>query len=364
MTLSANSLLAFAAVLAGVCFGRWAFHSTHIKCKIPLSTSSRFTEVILAANIKYQTPAELNYRLQVFHDNVGVVERLNREYDEMLAAKGFETAKQPMFAAGVFALKTVEEVSASMLGLKLPKSGLAVAPKSDKDFEQSLERIDRLLSNARREQTSQSGLQKKPFVSIVRDQKECGGCWAFSAVLSLEKYAYELIGSQFEFSMQQLIDCDLVNNGCFGGWPTRTFPFVAENGIASYSTYPYKEAEAECKRPERTFSFGRKIHPDEWFYSHSKLRKLIDRGFFVPISITADQSLMHLSNSPEPFRPMRCNSSQVNHAVTVVAADENTFTIQNSWSEKWANKGFKKIYPCSKDFEMYGLPSAIMVPYA
>jgi len=323
-----------------------------------------FFEVMLAENIKYQTPAELNYRLRVFHDNVGVVEKLNREYDEMLASKGLEPEKQPMFATGVFSLKTIEEVRASMLGLKLPNSGLAMSPKSEKDFEKSLERIEKLLSEAKREQTNTFGLQKKQFAPIVRNQKDCGGCWAFAAVLSLEKYAFDLVGSQFEFSMQQLIDCDLVNNGCYGGWPTRTFSYVKDNGIASYNTYPFLESEGKCRQPERTFHFGKRIEPNDWLYKHSMLLKLTGLGFYVPISITADESLVHLSDSPSPFRPFICSRLRVNHAVTVVAADESSFTIQNSWSEKWANRGFKKIIPCSKDNEMYGLPSAIMVPYA
>lgn len=78
-------------------------------------------------------------------------------------------------------------------------------------------------------------------VSGVKNQGQCGSCWAFSATGVLESFYMQKSGSSPSLSEQQLVDCSRPqgNQGCNGGWPSSALNYVKGNGITTEGAYPY-----------------------------------------------------------------------------------------------------------------------------
>lgn len=55
-------------------------------------------------------------------------------------------------------------------------------------------------------------------VNDVQDQGNCGSCWAFSAIASMEGQHFVQTGELLKLSEQQCVDCDSDSMGCRGGW--------------------------------------------------------------------------------------------------------------------------------------------------
>jgi cathepsin L len=81
------------------------------------------------------------------------------------------------------------------------------------------------------------------YVTPMKDQGQCGSCWAFSATGSLEGQYFKTNGKLLSFSDQQLVDCTYVStrDSCAtGGWMDEAFDSViSKGGIQLDSTYPY-----------------------------------------------------------------------------------------------------------------------------
>merc|ERR1711976_979109 len=83
-------------------------------------------------------------------------------------------------------------------------------------------------------------------VNAIKNQGQCGSCWAFSTVGTLESAWQISTGTLYSLAEQQLVDCDRSNDGCSGGWPYMAMTYASRNGACLESSYPYTARGGSC----------------------------------------------------------------------------------------------------------------------
>lgn len=85
-------------------------------------------------------------------------------------------------------------------------------------------------------------------VTEVKDQGNCGSCYAFSTTGAIEGVVALATGRLNSLSEQQIVDCDRHDNGCEGGNQNVAMQYVIENGgLCSEIDYPYTGRKGRCK---------------------------------------------------------------------------------------------------------------------
>jgi hypothetical protein len=187
----------------------------------------------------------------------------------------------------------------------------------------------------------------KGKVSPVKDQKTCGSCWAFSAVGALESMNLIKGNSLTTYSEQELVDCDPADHGCQGGLPHHAFEYVDKNGLSGDGDYPYKGVKESCSASKYT----PKINPTAFEMcsgNEGTLSKCLANG---PVSVGVDASYWQHYHSGVLDA---CICIRPNHAVLAVAQTDGVWTIKNSWSTGWGEKGFIRL-PAGKSCSCLGV---------
>merc|ERR1712124_81533 len=87
----------------------------------------------------------------------------------------------------------------------------------------------------------------KGAVTPVKNQGQCGSCWAFSTTGGLEGAWQLSTGNLVSMSEQQFVDCDTGSSGCNGGLMDQAFGWAENQAIATESSYPYTARDGSCK---------------------------------------------------------------------------------------------------------------------
>jgi cathepsin F len=187
--------------------------------------------------------------------------------------------------------------------------------------------------------------------SPVKNQGQCGSCWAFSATEQIESMWYlQHPGTKIlDLSPQQIVDCDSTCDGCNGGFPTWAYDYVQKaGGLENATIYPYLAEQETCRfnvADEKATVTGFSWLSND---THKDEGAMLDYvGTTGPLSIAVDASSWQFYK----FGVIRviCGTT-LDHAVQIVGYATETgllktpyWIVRNSWGADWGEQGFVRV---------------------
>lgn len=184
------------------------------------------------------------------------------------------------------------------------------------------------------------------FVPEVKDQGQCGSCWAFSAAEALSAhFAIWYNTSAPTLSPQELVDCVPAEYNCFGcggGWPTRAMEYALthlKGGLEQWKVYPYTAQNGQCNLTniDKTIVVNAtKVH-NVTAGSQSELLNALSK--YGPVSVCIDAEEDFQFYKAGIYTSTGCSSNRVDHAVLLYGlySDPSTgrraYMIRNSWGQ-------------------------------
>ncbi|KAG7153917.1 digestive cysteine proteinase 2 [Homarus americanus] len=275
---------------------------------------------------QYVDAEEDSYRRVIFEQNQKYIEEFNKKYEN-----GEVTFN---LAMNKFGDMTLEEFNAVMKG-NIPRRSAPVSvfyPKKETG-----------------PQATEVDWRTKGAVTPVKDQGQCGSCWAFSTTGSLEGQHFLKTGSLISLAEQQLVDCSRPYGpqGCNGGWMNDAFDYIkANNGIDTEAAYPYEARDGSCRFDSNSVAATCSGHTNIASGSETGLQQAVrDIG---PISVTIDaaHSSFQFYSSGVYYEPS-CSPSYLDHAVLAVGygseGGQDFWLVKNSWATSWGDAGYIKM---------------------
>ena len=264
------------------------------------STVSQFDQWKATHGISYSSQFENAYRERIFLQNLAEIEAHNARKDQT-------------YTMGInqFTAMTQEEFEEAYLGL--------IAPESNQNVE----------INQEYTVAGDIDWNSQGYVTPVKNQGQCGSCWAFSTTGGLE-WLSKSQGNLQSFSEQQLVDCSSSygNQGCNGGLMTSAFKYVRDKGIVHEDEYPYKAVKQACKQDSGPYKIG----------GYKEIRDC--NTLSSTISNRAISVAVDATNWSRYGGGVFSNcATRLNHGVTLIGVNSGNWVIKNSWGTTWGEKG-------------------------
>ena len=188
---------------------------------------------------------------------------------------------------------------------------------------------------------------EKNVVTKVKNQGQCGSCYAFSATGSMEGI-YAIKNNHLRnISEQEIVDCsgNEGNQGCFGGYMNQVFQYVIDNdGICSEQEYPYNalqnQCNDKCQNIVQISSYQNVTQNNETILMNAVAQQ--------PVSVAIQANLPSFQfYSKGIYNDSQC-TDELDHGVLVVGygEDDNNVSywlVKNSWGPNWGENGYIRI---------------------
>jgi len=200
----------------------------------------------------------------------------------------------------------------------------------------------------------------KGATTAVKDQGQCGSCWAFSATEGIESGLYMTTGEIMDLSEQQVTACDKVDGGCQGGDLPTAFDYVKTNGgIDTMKDYPDTSPSSghtgKCKKKKEKHSV---VEITDYKYAvppcekgdcddqkESDMMAALDNFGPLSVCVNANDWDSYQSGIYQP----KCSGGfyDLDHCVQLVGygtdGSKKYWKVKNSWGPAWGEDGFIRL---------------------
>eukprot|EP00656_Telonema_subtile_P010275 TRINITY_DN1492_c0_g2_i1.p1 TRINITY_DN1492_c0_g2~~TRINITY_DN1492_c0_g2_i1.p1 ORF type:complete len:340 (+),score=92.57 TRINITY_DN1492_c0_g2_i1:183-1202(+) len=306
--------------------------TAHVSMAAPVTVDAvligQFQGYITDFNKTY-TSEEMYTRVQAFAGNLAKIAALNAEEGE------------EVYGLTKFSDLTPEEFKSRYLTYKPTgaREGVAVAQIPALDVSGTVD------------------WRLKGMVTPVKNQGQCGSCWAFSATEQIES-AWLMAGNKQQIlAPQQITSCDKVDLGCNGGWPHDAYKYVEKaGGMVTEDQYPYVSgntgATGTCESTVvagkkavsiKGFTYATTPKPSgndaNWKADEAKMASAMQTS--GPVSICVDAETWQ--NYKKGVVTKSCGQ-ELDHCVQAVgynmAGSQKYWIVRNSWNTDWGLDGY------------------------
>ena len=186
----------------------------------------------------------------------------------------------------------------------------------------------------------------KGAVTPVKNQGQCGSCWAFSTTGSIEGAHHLATGNLVSFSKSNLVDCSWLNHGCNGGLMHLAFMYAESHPLMTEADYPYTPHTSllACKYKKEKGVAKVTTYKDVTKNSSAQLKAALNIGP-VSVGIEADRPVFH-AYTGGIINSTTCGTTMDHGVLAVGYGSENGvdyYIVKNSWGSDWGEQGFVRI---------------------
>jgi len=281
----------------------------------------KFNEFVIKYEKKYDSLNEFEYRFKVFQQTLARIDEQN-------------AAHRAIGGANVFGVNSLADLTVEEFKVRLMPNLVARAPSTGSP-------MAALPTN----NINWQNMNGKNYITPVKDQGQCGSCWAHSADEAIESFDMLAASrsSPLVLSVEQCTACTYNYNGCNGGWPHDAYINAVKdrNGIDSDSSYPYNIATAgSCK-------FGPNGDADKPVTDLANYKSPARGQLDTLLNSTGPVSVCVAAEAWQTYSSgvLKSCPGEVDHCVqavgyTAVGVSEPYWYVRNSWGLGWGEKGY------------------------